>query len=1029
MLNAIVGFSIRFRGVVVALASALLVYGFYALTQAKYDVFPEFAPPQISIQTEAPGLSAEQVEVLVTQPVEIAIQGVAGVESVRSASIQGLSVITAIFDAGSDIYRNRQVIAERLASVAPQLPQGVATPGMTPLTSSTSTVLVAGLTSTTRSLMELRTLADWTIRPRLLAISGVAKVSVFGGDARQIQVQVDPQKLTRFHLGWNEVLDSARRATGVRAAGFVETANQRVVFQTIGQPATAREIAATPLVEAGGGIVRLADIGSVVDAAEPPIGAFAVGGRPGVGIVVAQQYGSNTLEVSSRVEAALAEFAPALATQEVTLSPRLFRPADFIETATRNVRSALLLGGALVIVVLFLFLFDLRTAAISCSAIPLSLLAGVIVLQRLGITLNTMTLGGLAIAIGQVVDDAIIDVENILRRLRESQGREEKRPVWRVVLDASIEVRAAVVYATFAIILVFFPILTLSGVAGRLFAPLGISYIAAVLASLLVALTVTPALAMLLLGKRRLPQEEPPVMRWTKARYRRLLERVERRPKPVLWGVAALLLAGLLTLPFSSASFLPELKEGHFIVHMSLVPGSSLAESLRVGGKITEALGKLPFVRSVAQQVGRAEKAEDTWGPHYSEFQVDLKKVSGNEAESAREAVREVFSRFPGTSSSVKTFLTERVEETLSGYTASVVVNVYGNDLDALDGIGRQVSAVLGGIEGASEVQVQSPPGMPQLSVKLRPEELARFGFRSVDVLDTVSAAYQGEIVGQVYEGNRVFPVAVILDPRSRGDVARVGELTVRNAAGTYVPLRGLADIFETSGRYQVLRQAARRVQTITANVAGRSVASFVTEARRRIGSAMTLPAGVQIEFAGTAQAQARSLRDLILHSLFAGLGVVLLVSIVTGSTRNLLLILTNLPFALVGGVLAAFAMGGNLSLGSLVGFVTLFGVTLRNSILMISHYEHLVDVEGMKWGPEAALQGASDRLVPILMTSLVTALGLLPLALGRNAPGREIEGPMAVVILGGLLTSMALNLLVLPTLALRYGRFERGSG
>ena len=1025
MLNAIVGFSIRFRGVVVALASALLIYGVYALTQAKYDVFPEFAPPQVSIQTEAPGLSAEQVEVLVTQPIEIAIQGVSGVETVRSASIQGLSVVTAIFDAGSDIYRNRQVIAERLASVAPQLPQGVATPGMTPLTSSTSTVLVAGLTSTTRSLMELRTLADWTIRPRLLAVSGVAKVSVFGGDARQIQVQVDPEKLTRFHLGWNEVLDSARRATGVRAAGFVETVNQRVVFQTIGQPGTAREIAATPLVESSGGIVRLGDVGRVTDAAEPPIGAFAVGGHPGVGLVVSQQYGSNTLEVSRRVEASLEELTPALAKQGITLSPRLFRPADFIQTATRNVRFSLILGGALVVVVLFLFLFDLRTAAISCSAIPLSLLAGVIVLQRLGLTLNTMTLGGLAIAIGQVVDDAIIDVENILRRLRENRSRQEPKPVWRVVLDASLEVRAAVVYATFAVILVFFPILTLSGVAGRLFAPLGVSYIAAVLASLLVALTVTPALAMLLLGRRRLPEEEPPVMRWTKARYRALLERVERRPKRVLWGVAALLLVGLVTLPFSSASFLPELKEGHFIVHTSLVPGSSLAESLRIGSNITEGLMKLPVVRSVAQQVGRAEKAEDTWGPHYSEFQVDLKNVSGKEADSAREAVRDVFSRSPGSNSSVKTFLTERVEETLSGYTASVVVNVYGNDLAVLDRVARQVAEVLGGIGGASEVQVQSPPGMPQLSIKLRSEELARFGFRSVDVLDAVDAAYQGIIVGQVYEGNRVFPVAVILDPASRGDVTRVGELALRNAAGTYVPLRSLADIFEAPGRYQVVHQAARRVQTITANVAGRSIASFVTDARQRIGSAISLPAGLQVEFAGTAQAQARSRRDLLLHSLLAGLGVVLLVSIVTGSASNLLLVLVNLPFALVGGVLAAFAMGGNLSLGSLVGFVTLFGVTLRNSILMISHYEHLVGVEGMSWGPEAALRGASDRLVPILMTSLVTALGLLPLALGRNSPGREIEGPMAVVILGGLVTSMVLNLLVLPTLALRYGRFD----
>jgi CzcA family heavy metal efflux pump len=1029
VLNAIVRFAIRFRGIVLSLALALLVYGFYTLAQAKYDVFPEFAPPQVSIQTEAAGLSPEQVEVLVTQPIENALQGAPGIDSLRSASIQGLSVVTAIFDTGSDIYRDRQLVAERLSSVAPQLPRGVAAPGMTPLTSSTSTVLVAGLTSATQSLMDLRTVADWTIRPRLLAVPGVAKVSVFGGDVRQIQIQVDPEKLVRFQLGWNEVLQAAGRATGVRGAGFIETENQRVVLETIGQPATAREIASTPLVEGkGGGAVRLGDVGRVADAPEPPIGAFAVEGRPGVGLVVSQQYGANTLEVSRSVEAALAELAPALARQGITLSPRLFRPADFIETATRNVRFSLLLGGALVLVVLFLFLFDLRTAAISCAAIPLSLLAAVIVLQRLGLTLNTMTLGGLAIAIGQVVDDAVIDVENILRRLRENQNVEEPRPVWRVVLDASIEVRHAIVYATFAVILVFFPILTLSGLAGRLFAPLGISYIFAVLASLAVALTVTPALSMLLLERRRLAEAEPPLVRWSKTRYRSLLERVERRPKPVVWGVAALLLVGLLALPFLATSFLPELKEGHFIAHTSLAPGSSLGESLRIGARITEALGKLPFVRSVAQQVGRAEKSEDTWGPHYSEIHVDLKKVSGKEAEAAREGVRNVFSRFPGASSSVKTFLTERVEETLSGYTASVVVNIYANDLDTLDRLGGQVAEFLGGVRGSAEIQVQSPPGMPQLSVKLRPEELARFGFESVDVLEAVRTAFQGDVVGQVYEGSRVFSVAVILDPESRGRPARVGELTLRNAAGTYVPLRRLANIFESSGRYQVLHQAARRVQTVTANVTGRDVASFVAEAKQRIGSAISLPSGAQIEFGGTAEAQTRSRRDLLFHSLLAGLGVVLLLSVVTRSGRNLILVLVNLPFALVGGVLAVFALGGTLSLGAMVGFVTLFGITLRNSILMISHYEHLVEAEGAGWGLETAMRGASDRLAPILMTSLVTALGLLPLALGRNAPGREIEGPMAVVILGGLVTSMVLNLLVLPTLALRFGRFERSS-
>ncbi len=1028
LLGAVVRFAIRFRGIVISLAALLVGYGLYALTLARYDVFPEFAPPQVVVQTEAPGLAPEQVEVLVTQPIENVLSGVPGVETLRSASIQGLSVVTVVFDPGSDVYRDRQAVAERLASVAGQLPQDVKAPGMTPLTSSTSTVLVAGLTSETRSLMDLRTLADWTIRPRVLAVPGVAKVSVFGGEVRQIQVQVHPERLVLHRLGLSDVLEAARGATGVRGAGFVETANQRVVLETEGQSLRPEEVARTLLVGGNGPLVRLASVADVAEAPEPPIGAAAVMGRPGVILLVSQQYGANTLEVTQRVEASLEDLRPALSAGGVTLHSDLFRPANFIETATRNVRSALLLGGVLVVVVLFLFLLDWHTAAISCTAIPLSLLAAVIVLGQMGASLNTMTLGGLAIAIGEVVDDAVIDLENILRRLRENRRLGSPKPVERVVLEASIEVRSAVVYATLAVILVFLPILTLSGIAGRLFSPLGVAYILAVLASLVVALTVTPALCMVLLARREIPEGEPPVMRWTKERYRQLLDRVERHPGPALAGVALFAVVGLAVIPFFGGSFLPELKEGHFIVHMSAVPGTSLEESLRTGGRVTRALVEVPFVRSVAQQVGRAEKADDVWGSHYSEFHVDLKPLEGEGAEFAQADVRKVLAGFPGINSAVKTFLTERVEETLSGYTAAVAVNVFGNDLDRLDGVARDVARVLAEVPGATEVQVQSPPGMPKLSVRLRKADTARWGFRPVEVLDAVRTAYQGNVVGQVYEGNRVFDVAVILEPRSRKSVARIGDLLLRSGDGTYVSLRQVADVYEAPGRYQVLHQGARRVEAVTANVAGRDVASFVEEARRRILSGVALPAGSYVEFAGTGEAQARSRKDLLLHSLLAGVGIVLFLSVVTRHPRNLLLLLANLPMALLGGVLAVFGTGGMLSLGSMVGFVTLFGITLRNSIMMVSHYEHLVGVEGRTWGIETAIDGACDRLAPILMTSLVTGLGLLPLALGQHAPGREIEGPMAVVILGGLLTSMALNLLVLPTLAARFGRFENTS-
>jgi CzcA family heavy metal efflux pump len=1026
MLAAIVRFALRFRGVVIALATVALGYGVYALLQARYDVFPEFAPPQVQIQTQAAGLSPEQVEALVTRPIENAIVGLEGIESVRSGSILGISVITVVFTNGSDVFRDRQLVAERLAVVAGSLPVGSGPLEMTPLTSSTSTVLAVGLTSVTRSLMDLRTIADWTVRLRLLAVPGVAKVSVYGGDVRQLQVQVSPDRLIRFGLSVDDVVASARRATGVMGAGTVDTANQRLMLRTEGQALTPEELARTLVAYRRGVAVRLGDVANVVVGAQPPVGAASIMGKPGVMLMVAAQLHANTLEVTRRVDSALAELRPTLEAEGVQLDAQnILRPARFILTATGNVRSALLLGAILVIVVLTLFLFDLRTAAISCAAIPLSLLAAVTVLERLGLSLNTMTLGGLAIAIGEVVDDAVIDVENILRRLRENRASTEPRPVLRVVFEASLEVRSAVVYATFAVALVFTPILTMTGVAGRLFAPLGTAYVLAILASLAVALTVTPALSSLLLGGDRLPAAEPPVVRWLKARYRPLLLRVEEHPRAVVAAVGVLTLGGLAVLPFLEGSFIPELREGHFIVHMTAVPGTSLAESLRMGDRLAGELLELPEVRAVGQRVGRAELGDDIMGSHSSEIEVDLRPLSAAGSRRALAKIRGVLNHFPGANFAVNTFLTERVEETLSGYLAPVVVNIFGPDLDALDAKAVEVAAVLARVPGASGVAVVSPPGAPQLVIRLRRADLLRWGIAPVDALETVRTAYQGEVVGQVYDGNRIFAAAVILDPRERHELTAVGELPLRTAEGRFVTLAHVADVVESSGRYSVLHDGARRVQAVTCNVVGRGVAAFVADARRRIAAAVALPAGTYIDFAGSAAAQAASRRDLLVHAAVAGVGVLILLNIVMGSTRNFMLVLANLPFALIGGVVVVVLGGGELSLGSLVGFVTVFGITLRNSIMLVTHYERLVDAEGATWGRDTALRGAEERLAPILMTALVTALGLLPLAIGSGAPGREIEGPMALVILGGLATSTALNLLVLPTLALRFGRFE----
>ncbi|AQV92646.1 acriflavin resistance protein [Cupriavidus necator] len=1029
MLTSIIDFSVRLRGIVFALACLLLGYGIYALYQTKLDVFPEFAPPLVTVQTEAPGLSSEQVEQLVTQRVENVLGGSIGLESMRSQSIQGVSVITLTFSEQTDILRARQLVVEQLATLAGDLPAGVRTPKMTPLSSSTNVVLGIGLTSSTRSLMDLRSFAEWTLKPRLLSRAGVSDVGIYGGEVKQYQVQVDPQKLARLGLSLHDVVGATQRATGIRGAGVMDTGNQRIVLNTVGQSTTAEQLGQVVLLQKNGAVVRLADIGKVVVGQEVPVSGANVQGKPGVVLMVSNQYRADTVSVTRNVEEALAALRPVLAANDIQLQPDLFRPANFIVASTDHLRTALMVGATLVIVVLFLFLFNVRTAFISATAIPLSLLTAIIVLHHFGVPLNTMTLGGLAIALGEVVDDAIIDVENIHRRLHENIRLGSPQSALQVVIHASTEVRSAVIYATFTVAVIFLPVLTLSGVAGKLFAPLGTAYILAIMSSLAVALTLTPALCYALLPQATEDAEEPKVYQWLKTHYAAMLTHVERHWVMVVGAFASLVLMALATIPLYRLEFLPELREGHFITHMQAAPGTSLQESMRIGERICRALLAVPNVRTVAQRVGRTARGVDVFGPQYSELEIDLKPGLGAEAQEQTLAqLRSLLSGFPGLTFTTQTFLTERVQETISGYTAPVIVNVFGPDLDVLDSLARQVSGTLNATPGASGVTLQAPPTLPQLSIRLRQDQLTRWGFAPLDVMEAIQTAYQGAEVAQVYEANAVSNVAVILAGEARRGPAQLGELPLRNADGLIVPLGRLADIAQTDGRYLIQHSGGQRLQTVTAQVNGQSVGQFVEEAQRRIATAVKLPKGYYIVFSGEAQAQARAQRDLAMYFGIAAVVICLLVYLALRSWRGLLLVLTNLPFALVGGALTVFATGGLLSLGSMVGFVTLFGITLRNSIMLISHYQHLVNVEGHSWSLDTATLGAKERLAPILMTALVTGLGLLPLALQSGEPGNEVEGPMAIVILGGLLTSTVLNLLILPTLALRFGQFDRGT-
>lgn len=1025
MLASIIDFSVRLRGVVFVLACLLAGYGVYALGQSRLDVFPEFAPPLVVVQTEAPGLSSEQVEQLVTQRVENVLGGAVGLQSMRSQSIQGVSVVTLVFEDAVGIQRARQTVSEQLSTVAGSLPAGVAAPRMTPLSSSTSVTMAIGLTSGTRSPMDLRSFAEWTLKPRLLASQGVADIGIYGGEIRQYQVQVEPAKLVRYGLSLQDVVNAARRATGIRGAGVLDTANQRLVLDTAGQAMDAGQLGQVVLMQKDGVVLRLADVGRVVAGQETPVSGANIQGRPGVVLMVSNQYGSDIVSVTRNVEASLAGLQPALQAEGIQLHADLFRPADFILSSTAHLGAALMVGAGLVVVVLFLFLFDVRTALISVTAIPVSLLAAVIVLYHFKVPLNTMTLGGLAIALGEVVDDAIVDVENIHRRLRENRRLAKPRPALEVVIEASKEVRGAVVYATFTVAAIFLPVLTLSGVAGKLFAPLATAYILAIMASLLVALCLTPALCYSLLANRVGEGAEPRPVRWLKVRYVAVLQQVEAHWGSALLAFGGFLAAALIALPFFSREFLPELREGHFILHMQAAPGTSIQESLRVGERISHALLELPDIRTVAQRVGRTAQGIDVFGPQYSEFEVGLAPGLGaEEQEQALAALRSTLADFPGLVFTAETFLTERVQETISGYTAPVIVNIYGPELDVLDSLGAQVAAALSVVPGAAGVALQAPAALPQLSIRLRHEELARRGLAPVDVMEAIQAAYQGAEAAQVYEANAVHKVAVILAEEARRDPRRIGGLPLRTGDGAIVPLARVADIRQTDGRYLILHDRAQRLQTVTAQVNGRPVSEFAAEAQRRIAAQLRLPKGYSLVFAGEAEAQAGAQRELLACFAVAAVIICLLVYLALRDGRGLLLVMANLPFALVGGALTVFATGGVLTLGAMVGFVTLFGISLRNSIMLISHYQHLVLREGRAWNRDTATLGASERLAPILMTALVTGLALLPLAIRSGEPGNEIEGPMAVVILGGLLTSTLLNLLVLPALALRFGRF-----
>ncbi|MEO5818973.1 MAG: efflux RND transporter permease subunit [Vicinamibacteraceae bacterium] len=1027
-MRALVTTALRLRLPVVALSVVLIVAGIQATRTAPFDVFPEFAPPLVEIQTEAPGLSSADIEALISVPIEAVMSGVPRLRTLRSKSVLGLSSVVLIFEDGTDRIPARQLVQERLTRVAATLPAAAHAPVILSPLSSLSRVMKIGVSSKTLSQVELTTLTRWTIRPRLMAIPGVANVAVWGQRDRQLQVLVDPDRLRASGVSLAEVMAATREATSVAAGGYIETPNQRLAVAHTPSVTQASDLARMALparpgaasasgTARSGAVRRLGDVADVVEGFPPPIGDGVVNDAPGLLLIVEKQPDGNTLQVTRDVERALAALAPAL--PGVDVDPTIFRPATFIEIALGNLTRALLVGCALVVVVLVAFLWNWRTAVISLTAIPLSLLAATLVLARRGGTLDTMVIAGLIIALGEVVDDAIIDVENIVRRLRLNRARPDPLPAFRVVLEASLEVRSAVVYGSLIVVLVFLPVFLLDGLAGSFFRPLALSYVLAIGASLLVALIVTPALALLLLPQA-LDDRESPVVEWLKARYRRLLPDLIAAPRRAIGIVAVSLGITALAYPFLGEEFLPHFKEYDFLMHWVEKPGTSLDAMTRITLRASRELRAVPGVRNFGAHIGRAEVADEVVGVNFTELWISLDPSVDYAPTVAR--LQAIVDGYPGLQRDLLTYLRERIKEVLTGASATIVVRVFGPDLDVLRRKAADVGQAIGRIDGTTDVKVQALTMVPQIEVAFRPERAQQVGVTPSMVRDTVATMLRGTKVGEVFDQQKVFDVVVWGTPEHRRDIFALRRLPIELPGGGYAPLESVADVTVAPTPNEITREGGSRRIDVTTNVRGRDLGSVARDIEAALAT-IPFDAGYHPEVLGEYRARAESQRRLLALGAVSLLGILLVLHVDFGSARLVVLVALTIPFALIGGVAGVFLTGGVLSLGSLVGFVTVLGIAARNGIMLVSHYRHLQQEEGVPFGAELAQRGAEERLAPILMTALVTGLALVPIIAGGDRSGHEIEHPMAVVILGGLVTSTLLNLFLLPAIYLRFGR------
>lgn len=1021
LLNGIIRFSLNNRMVILVIAALCLVAGIYSTMHTEVDVFPDLNAPTVVVMTEAEGMAPEEVERLVTFPIETAVNGATNVRRVRSSSATGFSIVNIEFDWGTDIYKARQIVSEKIAMVGADLPENVGNPTLGPQASILGELMIIGLTADTTSMQDLRTIADWTIRPRLLSTGGVAQVAVMGGDIKEYQILMDPGKMRRHGVSMDEVIYAVKGMNQNASGGTLyEYGNEYIVRGLLSTNDIDELKKAVVKTSENGLPITLDAIADVrIGPKTPVLGVASNDGKPAVLLTVTKQPNTNTLALTGRLDNALDELKANLPA-DVKINSQIFRQSRFIDSSIDNVKKSLIEGAIFVIIVLFIFLMNWRTTIISLISIPLSIVFSLLAIRWMGLTINTMSLGGIAIAIGSLVDDSIVDVENVFKRLRQNREKpeNERESVIKVVYEASKEVRMPMLNSTLIIIASFLPLFFLSGMEGRMLKPLGITFIISLMASTLVALTVTPVLSSFLLGSHNSDKtgKEPTLVRWLKKYYEKALNWSVGHKKSLLFGVGALLAAAVVMFFTLGGSFLPAFNEGSFTISISTVPGISLEESDRMGRTAEELLLSIPEIKTVGRKTGRAELDEHAFGVNSSEFECPF-ELGRKTRKELTEEVRQKLAVLPGVNIEIGGPISHRIDAMLSGTKANIAIKLFGSDLNKMYEIGQKIKTSISGVEGIADINVEQQVERPELNITPKREMLARYGISLPEFAEVVRVMMEGEVVSTVYEGNRSFDLTLKVNDDARSSIERISDLTIDTGDGKKVPLSYVADIKSAAGPNTINRENVSRKLVVSCNATGGELAKAVGAIREKIAENIELPEGYHIEYGGQFESEERASKTIALVSIFS---IFIIFMLLYGEFKNIsqsLVVLLNLPLALIGGVFAIFFTDGILSIPAIIGFISLFGIATRNGMLLIDRYNVLAS-EGHS-REEAVMIGSLDRLNPILMTAITSALALLPLALGGDLPGNEIQSPMAKVILGGLFSSTLLNGFVVPVIYL----------